>query len=283
MNLQQKIDTAIELLRKTEKLALQYSEDGFHLAFSGGKDSQVIYELAKMAGVKFYAQMQITTLDPPELLKFIRTHYSDVIFEHPKMNFFELIKHKKMLPTMKCRYCCSFLKEKAGSGKVTILGVRKAESARRSKRNEIELQGHKFSGTIDEFEIAQQEKIVCVGGKDKILLSPIIDWKTSDVWNFIHRFKLPYCSIYDKGRTRIGCVFCPMSSVKNKQKDKIEFPKIERKIKQSIQFLIQNGYMDRFIAKYNITADEIFNWWISNENTDTYFRKLRTQTKIEFE
>jgi len=40
MNLQKKIDTAIELIRKSEKLALQFSEDGFHLAFSGGKDSQ---------------------------------------------------------------------------------------------------------------------------------------------------------------------------------------------------------------------------------------------------
>ena len=50
--LQSKIDKAIDTLRKYEKLALKYSPDGFHVAFSGGKDSQVIYELCRMAGGK---------------------------------------------------------------------------------------------------------------------------------------------------------------------------------------------------------------------------------------
>lgn len=53
--LQSKIDKAIETLQKYEKLALKYSPSGFHVAFSGGKDSQVIYELCRMAGVKFNA------------------------------------------------------------------------------------------------------------------------------------------------------------------------------------------------------------------------------------
>jgi len=279
MNLQQKIDTAIELIRKSEKLALQYSEDGFHLAFSGGKDSQVIYELAKMAGVKFYAQMQITTLDPPELLSFIRKNYPDVIFERPKMNFFELIKHKKMLPTRVARYCCQYLKESAGGGKVTILGVRKAESVKRSKRKEIELLGHKFSGTYDEFNIAVEQKHICVGGKDKIVLNPIIDWSTKYVWNFIRKYNLPYCSLYDKGYKRIGCIFCPMSNKKNKALDRIKHPGIERKIKQSIQYLIDNNYLNH----YNCTADEAFDWWVSDVSIKKYFGQLRTQTKIEFE
>lgn len=50
-----KIRHSIELLRNSEELALKYNDFGFHLAFSGGKDSQVVYELAKMAGVKFKA------------------------------------------------------------------------------------------------------------------------------------------------------------------------------------------------------------------------------------
>lgn len=51
--LQDKINLAIQTIQKYEKLALKYSSDGFHVAFSGGKDSQVIYELCRMAGVKF--------------------------------------------------------------------------------------------------------------------------------------------------------------------------------------------------------------------------------------
>ena len=74
-----KIDTAIQTIQKAESLALKYQDYGFHLAFSGGKDSQVIYELTKMAGVKFKAFMQVTTLDPPELMRFVRKNYPDVI------------------------------------------------------------------------------------------------------------------------------------------------------------------------------------------------------------
>ena len=41
--------------------------EGYFLAFSGGKDSQAVYHLAKMAGVKFDAHYSLTTVDPPRL------------------------------------------------------------------------------------------------------------------------------------------------------------------------------------------------------------------------
>ena len=91
MSLQTKIDYSIALLRKAEPLALEMSPDGFHLAFSGGKDSQTLYHLAKMAGVRFMAHMQITTLDPPELMHFVRTHYPDIELHRPEINFYKLI------------------------------------------------------------------------------------------------------------------------------------------------------------------------------------------------
>lgn len=54
MSLIDKIDYSIALMRKAEKLALEYDPVvGFYLAFSGGKDSQAIYHLAQMANVKF--------------------------------------------------------------------------------------------------------------------------------------------------------------------------------------------------------------------------------------
>ena len=66
--LQRKIDHPIDLLRRAEPLAMRMHPDGFHLAFSGGKDSQVLYHIAQMAGVKFKAHMQVTTIDPPEVM-----------------------------------------------------------------------------------------------------------------------------------------------------------------------------------------------------------------------
>ena len=278
--LEHKIAYSIALLRRAETLALRMSPDGYHLAFSGGKDSVALYHLAKMAGVKFKAHMQITTIDPPELMRFVRSQYPDVVLHRPEINIYKLIEKKKMLPIRTKRYCCAYLKEQAGGGTVTLLGIRAAESPRRAARNEVQIGNHRFSGSFDQFNRNKERDFACVGGKDKIMLSPIYRWQDSDVWNFIRGNNLPYCRLYDEGYQRIGCIFCPMSSVKNQARDRRRYPGVERAIKRSIQYLIDtNGYMERFHA----TTDEIFDWWVSNLPADQYFSTLRLQQKIDFD
>ena len=278
--LDKRIEYSINLIRNAEKIALQYSEDGFHLAFSGGKDSQVLYELAKMAGVKFHAEMQLTTVDPPELMRFIRKHYPDVRLNIPEGggNMYDLIKKKKQLPLMRSRYCCAVLKEQAGAGTVTLIGIRAAESSRRAKRNEVEVQGFKFSGSLDQFNIYQESQVTCVNGKDKVLISPIFKWSDADVWNFIRSRNIPYCELYDQGFYRIGCMFCPMSRPRTKRMEEIKYPGVVKKYKEAIQYCIDNyGYGN----KYNMTADEIFECWSNNENFSEAVKR-RGQLKINF-
>jgi len=70
-----------------------------------------------------------------------------------------------------------------------------------------------------------------------------------------------------------------MSSPKEKALHRKMYPGVEREIKKSIQWLIDNrGYMNQ----YNATADEIFNWWCSNESSAQYFGILRNQMKLKF-
>ncbi len=113
---------AIKFIRNAEKLALRMNENGFHVAFSGGKDSQVLLALVEMSGVKHHAEMQVTTVDSPNLMKFVRTNYPQVRLNLPKLNMRQLILKKKMLPTRQARFCCAFLKEQAGGGYVYLLG-----------------------------------------------------------------------------------------------------------------------------------------------------------------
>jgi phosphoadenosine phosphosulfate reductase len=289
MSLQAKIDYSIALMRKAESLALSMHPDGFRLAFSGGKDSIVMHRLAEMAGVKFKAHMQITTLDPPELMHYVRSHYPDVELHRPEINFYNLIKKKKMLPLRQVRYCCACLKEQAGAGTVTMVGVRRQESVRRSKRNEVEISGYKYSNSFDQFNIENERQHVCLKGKDKLLVLPILYWTHDDIWTFIHENNMPYCELYDKGYTRIGCMFCPMAKTQAKQLDRLRYPGVERTIKKSIQFIIDNNnnFSEKYkkysaFNEYNATADEIFDWWVSNRGFREYFENLRRQTKIEF-
>lgn len=125
-------------LEKTiKKIQMFEPKEGYFLAFSGGKDSQCVYHLAKMAGVKFDAHYSVTSVDPPELVRFIMEQYPDVIREHPKdkdgrpVTMWSLIADETMPPTRIARYCCERLKECSGQGRVTMTGVRWAESVNR--------------------------------------------------------------------------------------------------------------------------------------------------------
>lgn len=142
-----------------ERLKAFCPPEGYYLAFSGGKDSQCVYHLCKMAGVKFDAHYCVTSIDPPELVRFIKKNYPDVKFErkHDKdgkpITMWTLIPEKGIPPTRLVRYCCEELKESNGAGRFTVTGVRQAESANR-KRNQgvitVPKAGKKFQKLLEE-------------------------------------------------------------------------------------------------------------------------------------
>ena len=132
---------AINFIRNAEQLALRMDSRGFHVAFSGGKDSQVLLALVEMSGVRYHAEMQVTTVDSPNLMKFVRANYPQVHLNLPQINMRKLILKKKMLPTRQARFCCAYLKEQAGAGSCTCTGVRRYESVQRAKRHPVELFG----------------------------------------------------------------------------------------------------------------------------------------------
>lgn len=37
---------------------------------------------------------------------------------------------------------------------------------------------------------------------------PLSFWTETDIWEYIKTHNIPYCTIYDKGYTRTGCIFC---------------------------------------------------------------------------
>lgn len=57
--LEEKIKYSINLIKKSEPLALQYdSKNGIRVAFSGGKDSMVLLDLVKRANVKYHKELK---------------------------------------------------------------------------------------------------------------------------------------------------------------------------------------------------------------------------------
>ena len=277
--LREKMIRSVELIKKAEKLSLLYDQDnGFWLAFSAGKDSQALYHITELSGVKFKAHFSPTTVDPPQLIKFLKRSYPEAEIGRVTKNIYDLAVEKQILPTMRVRWCCAEFKEMAGAGKVTLIGIRHAESARRAKRNEVEISNRKFSGNFEQFTEWQEEKIRkkyknlnqdqfsydktqevrCIGGKDSILVSPIIDWEERDVWEFLNKVcEVPHCELYDKGYHRIGCILCPMSQYKQKLKECRDFPYVKAKWIDAIKRIRMGG----------VFKDEYIWWSIRKDNT----------------
>lgn len=111
-------------------------DEPYQLGYSGGKDSDVILHLAKKSGVAFKAVHNLTTVDAPETVRYVRSK-PEVEIEYPKMSMWQLIVKRKSPPTRLVRYCCEELKERSGVGKKVITGVRKAESRKRAENQGI--------------------------------------------------------------------------------------------------------------------------------------------------
>lgn len=224
--------------------------------------------------------MNFTSVDPPQVIRFVRNYYPDVITHAPEKSIYQLAVERGILPSMRVRWCCADLKEQAGAGKVTLIGIRKQESARRAKRHEVEVSNKKFSGSLERFTEWQQEEIKkkeekllrkmkregkkvnedyfsadkenevrCINGKDSILISPIFEWSEADVWYFLNEVvKVPHCELYDKGYKRIGCILCPMSQYKQKVRELKDFPHVKRGWIRAIKEIRRGGYSSKDLS-----------------------------------
>lgn len=249
-----KVQKSIDRLRAFEPA------EGYWLAFSGGKDSIVIKALADMAGVKYEAHYSLTTVDPPELVRFIKT-FDDVKIDMPKESMWKLIVRMGMPPTRTVRYCCQELKESDGVGRVTITGVRWAESNNRKNNRNLVNIGGKRDGIVynDENDESRRQVEQCYRTR-KTLVNPIIDWTDGDVWEFIRESKIPYCSLYDDGFTRLGCIGCPMNT--KRDEDFIKYPKYKKSyIRAFDKMLERRKKKGKSLGSWQ-TGQDVFDWWV---------------------
>jgi len=230
-----RVAVAIERLRQFEP------PEGYYLAYSGGKDSTVLLALARMAGIRFDAHYSLTTVDPPELVRFIRREEPTVIWDRPYRTMWQLIVHNLHPPTRLARYCCRALKEDKGKGRVVLTGIRAEESRKRKARQMVE---------------------TCYRG-NKRYMHPIIDWTERDVWSFIRGQHLPYCSLYDEGWTRLGCVMCPMSGRAGRLRDAERWPKYwAAYVRAFDRMLTARGARGK--ERDWVSGEDVMQWWLAD-------------------
>ncbi|MBA7648563.1 Phosphoadenosine phosphosulfate reductase [subsurface metagenome] len=235
-----KVEVAINILRRYEP------PEGYYLAFSGGKDLVAIYDLAQKSGVKFDAHYCVSPIDPPQIYKFIKEYYPDVIWDIHAKGFWKIVD-KKGLPMRTSRWCCQVIKEAGGKNRSVITGVRRVESVKRRSYPHYQ-KSYKNDGII--------------------YIRPILDFDNYDIWAYIADNKLPYCSLYDEGFKRLGCVLCPFT---NEVKKELEyFPKIARLWKLACDRKVAQFKAQNYITRSGKTmrhrfetGQELFDWWVS--------------------
>ena len=209
MTLERKVDFAIKLLRSIP------TDDGpIELSYSGGKDSDVILELARMSGIPFEAIYKNTTIDPPGTLSHCREQGVTIL--KPKLTFLQLVE-KKGTPSRFARFCCEALKEYKVYNRA-IQGIRRAESTARAKR--------------------YHEPEICrvYSAKEKVrVYLPILEWTDEDVARFIEERGIKCAPLYydESGRfhveRRLGCIGCPLAA-DNGLADFKQYPKLLKQI-----------------------------------------------------
>ncbi len=291
--LEKKVQKSIERLKAFEP------PEGYYLAFSGGKDSITCKFLLDMAGVKYDATYRVTSVDPPELVRFIKEKHPDVVREIPyysetyknkklagkPITMWNLIPEKMLPPTRVARYCCEKLKESGGDGRMTVTGVRWAESVNRKiNQGAVVIQGKKTlpEEQKDNFRVGPRHGglILTNDNEDsrrlveqcykrhKTTVNPIIDWTDAEVWTFIRGNGIPYCELYSEGFHRLGCIGCPMAGTRERERDFRRWPKYQwhyiKAFERMLELRRQRNKPFRAFGNSitGATATDVFNWWM---------------------
>lgn len=278
-----------------EKRAIEYlkafepKDEPYYLCYSGGKDSDAIRILAQLAGVRHECKHNLTTVDAPETVRYVRETIGRENISVPAMSMWELIVKKRMPPTRIARYCCQYLKERGGKGRIKITGVRWAESVNRARNSDlIQVIGSPKSSAKTADEMGVEYRTTPKGGlilnddnastrrfvehcyrTTSTMVNPIVDWSDAEVWDFLHHYGCESNPLYKCGESRVGCIGCPMSRPGQMKRDFERYPKYRENYVRAFDRMLEerrkNGLQNSELWK---DGESVMRWWLQDKPED---------------
>lgn len=248
--LRQKIDTAYERFRWAAKEAERLFDMPLVVQYSGGKDSDVILQLAKESGVPFRVTHNLTTADPPDNVYYIRRVFAALREEGieakiniPKRSLWRIMRETLVIPSRLIRVCCSELKErKMPDAPYIVTGVRWAESAGRRAKSGVAMvytsSERTSAGLLTTDDASSRRLFEQCQMRGVRALNPIIDWGDDDVWSYLASRHIEGNPLYKEGWTRIGCVGCPLACRRAREIAFARYPKLYKAWHDAIAYVI---------------------------------------------
>lgn len=275
---------AIERIKMASEMSLHHYGKPLVCTYSGGKDSDVMLELFKRSGVPFEVHNSHTTADAPQTVYHIRNVFHDLELkgieaniEYPtfmgsRTSMWRLIQYKLVPPTRMIRYCCSVLKETGCKNRYIATGVRWDESTKRKSREEFEKIGKTVADKenfttvmlMNDNDASRRMTELCMQ-QNKMVVNPIIDWRHSDIWEYITQEHIETCELYKCGYDRVGCIGCPMAG-KKRYREFADFPKYKQMYIHAFERMLRERENRGLENLAWSTGEEVFLWWMEDQN-----------------
>lgn len=266
---------AFERLRQGEILSHRYYNRPLMIAYSGGKDSDVLIELAIRSRIDFEVVHSHTTADAPDTVRYVRNRFSKLedksikcSIVYPKykgipVSMWSLIPLKMIPPTRLIRYCCDVLKETSGQNRVISTGVRWCESRSRSSRGMFEALNKNKSKRIILMDDNTEDRrfIERCELKSKISINPIVEWSDTDVWDYLGDCHCKSNPLYHCGFNRVGCIGCVIANKNNRWKEFRYYPKYKDMYIKSFDKMLYNLSLKGKSFNFKDGYD-VFMWWM---------------------
>ena len=300
--LDEKIEKSKQALRLAADMSKTYYGAPLMIAYSGGKDSDVLLHLAEncLLPEEFEMINGHTTVDAPETVYHIRKVFKRLndkgikttIDYHKKPDgtnetMWSLIVSKRLPPTRIARYCCRVLKETTTPNRMCAVGVRAAESTNRKGRDIFSIYGktrkdayfYSLSHAMEVHKESQEIQddnwdctlIKTMKEHKETVINPIYEWEDSDIWDYIRQNRITVNSMYEMGYKRVGCIGCPLAPYHQRIKEFKDFPKYKQMYINAFQKMIDNYPLT---CKWK-TGEEVFDWWM-----EEYMHNVKGQLSL---
>ena len=231
-----------EKIKLSKDVITQFYEffDGkVYVSFSGGKDSTVLLHLVRSMYPEVKACFSNTGLEYPEIVEFVKS-VPNVIIVRPKMSFYQVIKEHgypviskeqslyiRQYRTTKSEYLRSIRwNGKNGLFKISEkwkflvnapfkISERCCDILKKAPLEKYNKESGErpFIGNMATDSLVRERVYLKQGcnsfrlvGKERSI--PLAFWTEKDIWNYLKKYNVRYCSIYDKGLDRTGCIYC---------------------------------------------------------------------------